>query len=273
MTTDEDINEAKQKILSKVIDSASNNEDIKSSGKEIGKTILTITKAVNTALLPLAAVNYGYEKARNYFTRNFEKEFTEVTKLIPPEHIVEPQISIAGPALQGLAFTHEEQDLKEMYLNLLAASIDNRRSNIVHPAYVEIIRQLSSDEANILKDILSTTIPQVPISQIRDMKSHREFSVLQPYVLNIIDKETGEPKCMPEIVNMIDNFIRLGLVTVDFKLQVGFPNMYDWVDSRPELDLILNMNKGNTINLQSVKGIIIITNFGRDFGRAVGICT
>ena len=273
MTTNDDLMEAKQKILSKVIESASGNENIKSAGKEIGKTVLTIAKAVNTALLPLAAVNFGYEKARNYFTRDFEKEFTEVTKIIPPEYIVEPKIFIAGPALQGLAFTHEEQELKEMYLNLLGASIDKRRSNIVHPAYVEIIRQLSSEEANILKDILSTNIPQVPISQIRDMKSHREYSVLQSYVLNIIDKETGDAKCIPEIVNMVDNFIRLGLVTVDFKLQAGFPNMYDWVDSRPELDLIRDMNKGITINLQSVKGIIIITNFGRDFGRAVGICT
>ena len=171
MTTDDDLKEAKQKILSKVIDSASGNENIKSAGKEIGKTVLTITKAINTALLPLAAVNFGYEKARNYFASDFEKEFTEVTKIIPPEYIVEPKTSIAGPALQGLAFTHEEQELKEMYLNLLGASIDKRRSSIVHPAYVEIIRQLSSDEANILKDILSTNIPQVPISQSRNMKS------------------------------------------------------------------------------------------------------
>lgn len=273
MTTDDDLNEAKQKILSKTIDSAMGNENIKSAGKEIGKTVLTITKAINTALLPIAAVNYGYEKARMYFTNNFEKEFTEVTKLIPPEHVIEPKISIAGPALQGLAFTHEEQELKDMFLNLLAAAIDGRCSDIVHPAYAEVIRQLSSDEANVLKYILSTTIPQVPISQIRDIKSHREFSILQTYVLNIIDKDTGKPKCMPEIVNMVDNFIRLGLVTVDFKLQAGYPNMYDWVDARPELDLIRDLNKGNNINLQSVKGIIVITNFGRDFGRAVGIST
>jgi len=54
---------------------------------------------------------------------------------IPPEHVVEPKASIAGPALQALAFSHEEPDLREMYLNLLRASMDARTAKVAHPAF------------------------------------------------------------------------------------------------------------------------------------------
>ena len=67
----------------------------------------------------IGAVNFAFDRARQYFSERFAQDLGEKASAIPVDQIVEPKASIAGPALQGLAFSYDEPDLKEMYLNLL----------------------------------------------------------------------------------------------------------------------------------------------------------
>ena len=101
-------------------------------------------------MLPIAAVNYAFGKGRNYFEKQFRKDLEKVTSSIPEENLEDPKASIAAPVLQGLTFSHEESSLKDMYLKLLASSMDNRSPEKAHPEFAEIIRQLSSFEASLL---------------------------------------------------------------------------------------------------------------------------
>jgi len=273
MCDDNQLNKAQKgvEIIGQIMRAAGDNEDVKASSKELGKTAITLTKAINNALLPLAAVNFAFEKARIYFNESFEIDIKEKTKDISQDDLIEPKASIAGPALQALAFSFEDKDLKEMYLNLLASSMDNNNAVNAHPAFIEIIRQLSTDEAELLKDIFSTKLPSLPITQLRDMESSRSYTVVQEYVLNITDENTGEPICNPDISNMVENLIRLGLLKAEFGVQVGIPNSYEWADKRPEIEIIKNNNKHKTVTVQSIKGILSITGLGWKFARAVGL--
>ena len=128
MTTEENIKNARDNIalIGEVMKAAGDNPHVKEAGWELGKTALTLTKAINSVLLPVAAVNFAFDKARIYFTERFPADMAQKAASIPPEAVVEPKASVAGPALQGLAFCHEEEDLKEMYLNLLASAMDDR---------------------------------------------------------------------------------------------------------------------------------------------------
>src|SRR4051812_17388195 len=101
-------------VLGEVIKAAGDNPDVKAAGAQLGKTALTITKTINNALLPLAAVNFAFEKAKAYFAGPFQDDMAEKAASIPEEDIIEPKASIAGPALQGLAFAHEEANLKAL---------------------------------------------------------------------------------------------------------------------------------------------------------------
>ncbi|HEV8398139.1 MAG TPA: DUF4393 domain-containing protein [Vicinamibacterales bacterium] len=141
-------------VVGEVIKLAGESPEVRAAGGELGKTALTITKAINNALLPLAAVNVAFDKARNYFSERFEKELTTKVAEIPADDLIEPKASVAGPALQGLAFSHEEPDLKNLYLNLLATAMDARVAAGVHPTFVEIIRQLTAEEASLLRTVL-----------------------------------------------------------------------------------------------------------------------
>jgi hypothetical protein len=152
-------------LVAAVIKAAGDNPQVKEAASNLGQAAVTLTKTINNVLVPLAAINFAFDKARAYFSGKFQQEIAEKAKAIPEEHIVEPKASIAGPTLQGLALTHEEPDLKEMYLNLLATAMDGRAANLAHPAFVEIIKQLDSKDARLIREPLQSPIP-IPIVKI-----------------------------------------------------------------------------------------------------------
>ena len=73
-----------------------------------------------------------------------------VRQRVPKERQIEAPPSIALPVLSELRFMEDGNLLTELYLNLLARAIDKERISEAHPAFVQIIRQLSPDEAMIM---------------------------------------------------------------------------------------------------------------------------
>ena len=59
----------------------------------------------------------------------------------------DPSLAVVGPAIEASKFYIEEEDMREMFANLIAASMDDRLTNEVHSSYVEIIKQLSPLDA------------------------------------------------------------------------------------------------------------------------------
>src|SRR6516225_4176424 len=172
-------------LVGEVIKAAGDSPHVKEAANNLGQTAVTLTKTINNVLVPLAAINFAFDKARAYFQGRFQQEIAEKACAIPPEHIVEPKASIAGPTLQGLAFTHEEPNLKELFLNLLATSMDGRVASEAHPAFVEIIKQLDSEDARLVQYTLRSE-NLVPIIQIRETFSNgAEYRILNNHVLDL----------------------------------------------------------------------------------------
>ncbi|WP_396047091.1 Abi-alpha family protein [Aeromicrobium sp. UC242_57] len=69
----------------------------------------------------------------DYFNSEFPADLTEKMKNVPDEEIQTPKPNVAMPALEALAYSVEEAELKEMYLNLLARASDKRTSSLAHP--------------------------------------------------------------------------------------------------------------------------------------------
>ncbi len=257
-------------LTGELIRLAGDNPDVKEAGKNLGKTALTITKTINNALLPLAAVNFAFDKARAYFVDKFQDDLSKKASVIPPEHIVEPKASIAGPVLQGLAFTHEEPNLRDMYLSLLATAMDERSTNDAHPAFVEFIKQLNSEEAALLRDILlQDNTPTVEIQ--RTTTGATGYVVITKHLLNLCDSQTGNPIENPRVPAMVDNWIRLGLVEVDYSKRLIDENNYRWVEQRPEYIRYCQQMQNDTERIRYHRGIITRTALGIQFSRAVGL--
>lgn len=255
-------------LVGEILKAAGENPHVKESGKNLGQTALTITKTINNALLPLAAVNFAFDKAREYFSEKFQQDIAAKTATIPLDQIVEPKASIAGPALQGLAFTHEEPNLKEMYLNLLATAMDGRVSANAHPAFVEIIRQLSAADANLMKGALQSPTP-IAIVEVRLAAPQEGYQVVARHILNLTNSFTKAPIEDPELVVLIDNWVRLGLVTVDYATHLTDANAYEWVKQRPEVLRLRQTVENELQKLQFANGILTRTAFGAQFARAI----
>lgn len=117
------------------------------AARQLGQGLLLVARAVNVALAPLSATVWGFERIRDWLFATLTRKLSRV----PPEQIQTPSRLVAGQVLLNLEFVLEEELLREMYTNLLAASMDGRSAEKAHPAYVSILQQISSDEARILK--------------------------------------------------------------------------------------------------------------------------
>lgn len=273
MTADDSIKTARDGValVGEILKAAGDSPNVKEAGQNLGQTALTITKTINNTLLPLAAVNFAFDKARAYFSEKFQEDVSAKTSTIPPEQIVEPKASIAGPALQGLAFTHEEPNLKEMYLSLLATAIDGRVAADAHPAFVEVIRQLSSEDAQLIRGALQSPVA-IAIVEVRlTTVGQQGYQTLARHVLNLSNSTTKGPVENSQLPAMVDNWIRLGLVNVDYVTKLMDAAAYEWVDQRPEVVRLRQTHENEMQKLSIAHGILERTAFGVQFARAVSL--
>ncbi len=117
--------------------------------QEVGKGLVHVAKAVTIATAPFEATVWGYDKMRELVKATMTKKLAKV----PPENIVTPALNIAGPVLTNYAFVSGIEELREMYENLLATSMSREKCALAHPAYCQVIQQLSSDEAILIKHL------------------------------------------------------------------------------------------------------------------------
>lgn len=258
-------------VVAALIKAAGDNEHARAAGSNLGKAAVTVTAFINNALLPIAAINFSMKKARDYFEGQFGEDMKGRIDQLPNEAIVEPKASIAGPALQGLAFSFEEPSLKELYLNLLASAMDGRTPELAHPAFVEVLKQLTSREADLLRMFCGTR-QAVAIVKYQATDIHTsKYSELQRHTMDWHD-DKGNRAEMPSAQVFIDNWIRLGLVTVDYMSYLTEENLYAYATERPEYARHVEAYAHRPERkIDVARGSIRSTDFGYEFGEAVGL--
>ncbi|MCB1047644.1 MAG: DUF4393 domain-containing protein [Calditrichaeota bacterium] len=180
---------------------------------EIGKNLETVAKTVRIALSPLSALVWGYEQISEYL----ESALTYRLQGLPLDRIKTPSIAIAGPAIQSLSFASDLPELREMWANLIATSMDIEVSHKAHPSFVEVIRQLDPNEALIINCFASKRYQPWPMVHIcTDIKPSPETEmrgyILTPY-RNISLLPIIAGCSAPDLYSAhIDNLVRLGLV-------------------------------------------------------------
>ena len=260
-------------VVGELIEVAKNEPKIKEAGSNVAESLAILSGVIKNVLLPLAALNFGVEKARTYFTTRFVDDLSDKVKDIPQSEIVEPKASIVGPVLQGLAFSFEEAELREMYLSLLARSMDGRTASRTHPSFVDIIRQLTAEEAALIKIILGNE--QTSIIELRRQTASEGYRVKARHVINLIDPVSGvryENEMLPAF---IENWIRLGLVDVDYNSYLmNEQKYYSWIPTHPkylEVKAAVDLEVDKTLSVDVVNGIMTRTYFGSTFCEIIGI--
>ena len=259
--------------VAELIKAAGENAQAREAAQNLGQAAVTITRTINTALLPLAAINFAFERARKYFDGEFQRDLLDRTRDIPLESVVDPKASIAGPALQGIAFAQDEPNLKNMYLSLIATSMDKRVAANAHPAFVEIIKQLEGEEARLLGIVLKNS-GALPIARIRAQDTHTQgYRPLGSHMMDLRNMETMDCIEDPNQPAMVDNWLRLGLVEVRYDEFLMGDKAYAWVEERPEYKRLKNEYEVGNTTVSHQPGRIARTAFGLKFATAAGVLT
>lgn len=98
----------------------------------------------------------AYEKSKfkhNLDVEDFKNKLINNVSSIKKENLQEPKISIVGPALEASKYYFDEEEIREMFANLIASSMDSTYNGLVQHSFVEIIKQLSPYDAKFLATI------------------------------------------------------------------------------------------------------------------------
>lgn len=195
--------------------------------KEVGTALQTVAKTIHIALAPVSALVWGYDRIKDFVSTRVAEKLRDV----PPENIATPKPNVAGPALESLRYTGHEESLRELYANLLAASMDTRTATDAHPAFAEIIRQLTPDEARLLKIMAHPrALPLLIVRWEYKTETLQERGGQDVLVhFSTLGEEAGcqFPDAVPKY---IDNLSRLGLTEVPAFFEYTSPGVYQHLE-------------------------------------------
>lgn len=122
-------------------------QNAKGAGESLGKSAKFVAKAVEVVVTSPLLIPKGYQT----IVEKIKPKVDEKVGQIPDEKLVEPDLSIAGPALEAMRFTIDEDEIAEMFASLLACSMHADLKPRTHHSFVEVLKQLSPGEARMLK--------------------------------------------------------------------------------------------------------------------------
>jgi hypothetical protein len=238
---------------------------VQPAAQELGKALQTVAKTVHIALAPVSALVWGYDQIQDFVST----KVAERLRNVPPEDIVSPKPNIAGPALESLRYTGHESSLSDLYANLLAASMDKKTASGAHPAFVEIIKQLTPDEAKLVG--LFVHPMAFPLIDVRwEYKNPTpEKNGGQDMLVNFSLLGNQARLEFPQLVpTYIDNLCRLGLSEIPSMFQYTTQGVYDPLENA---EVVLKMKSQIESNDEwrcsiSRKGLRV-TELGKQFAR------
>ncbi len=235
---------------------------VQPAAKEIGRNLETAAKSVRLVLAPVSALVWGYDKIKDFV----QTSLADKLKDVPKERLVTPNPTVAGPALEALKYAGHNPNLRELYANLLATSIDAKTAHEAHPAFVDIIRQLTPDEAKILKYIFERMYLPIITVRAEVPKKQGGFDYFSDFS-NVADITKCQfPSLTPQYLG---NICRLGLAEFHRNNYIADEGLYQGLENH---EIIQSIKKDLKVKLKLdakiVREYVGITQLGRQFCKA-----
>lgn len=182
---------------------------------------------------------------------------------IPEEKQCEPEAFIAIPAMQQLSYCYDSNELRDMYATLLASSMNLDLKWSVHPGFVDIIRQLTPDEAKILNRLPRSSRTIIAIADlIHDYGQGVQAIVLRNITIPDLYSSCDHPENMS---SYLDNFERLKLIVIEDGKSVTNASAYEAIESHPVVKEAKEKTLADGAKYDLNKKIFHVTDFGARF--------
>jgi len=235
------------------------------AAKEVGIALQTVAKTVHIILAPVSGLVWGYDMIKDFVST----KVAEKLKSVPPDRMATPSTNIAGPALEALRYTGHEESLRDMYANLLAASMDTKTAFEAHPSFVEIIKQICPDEARILQ--LFAQPRAFPLLDIRwDYSEQNEDRSGGQDLLRNFSTIGQDAGCsFPDLTpRYLDNLCRLGLAEIPTFFTYTAKGIYEPLEQHPTvLAMKSQIEVDSSRKFSTNRRGLRITELGKQFCR------
>lgn len=227
------------------------------AASEVGKLIGRVPRAINAAFSSLDC--WILKKENNIAKTKLLLE--ENLKNIDPDQIVSPEPYVAVPAIQAISYSMDSDELRKMYANLLSKSIYSNTKNDVHPAFVEIIKNLSPLDCRVFEYIMKKNTSEMSYYEMRvGISGSASYHIAFPYITEITFS------AYDKIAYSIDNLARNNLVLpADFHYTDD--DMYIPIRNTPFYQSLIASyeNTPNNQELRPYKKAIKSTSLGKAF--------
>lgn len=246
-------------------------DTVQLTAKNVGGFFGTLSGFFNHVVMyPLKKLNIRYEQKAIAFEKEMEHKYNS----IPEKERVEPQLHIVGPTMESLKYNIMDDDLAELFSNLLVSDMDIRTQNLCTPAFVKVVEQLSPADARVFKTIFNECakaeiipICKVDLCKIDDEKRKIRKEYLPLYLVGIeVDKLNPN-----DVSKSLQNLERLGLLTIDFLKWRSDDEVYNKLIDNSYIESLkawANQIAGEShIAKVGSKGLLEVNDFARDFAK------
>jgi len=252
------MSDSKDKLIEQVTGIVEKTYDdvVHPSAKSIGNTLSLVPRTVGVWLGKWEKwVINGEESIRLAAEAVHEK-----ASKIPEEKLTQPEQYVVIPAIQQLSYCYDSEELREMYANLLVSSMNLDTKLQVHPSFVDIIKQLTPDEAKLLKKLSKQE--NYPLIDVNLNFPEGFYNIL---VHNFTDVGEDVCDCPGNIFSYLDNFERLKLIEISHMEQLSNDSYYESLKTHPEITRLMSQPVGEGQSFDIQKGMFKLTAYGKDF--------
>lgn len=220
----------------------------------------------------------------------YKTELLEEFVKIEPNDVKEPDLKILGPSLEASRYYIEEPELRKMFAKLVSGSMDISKEDIIHSSYVEVIKQLTTLDAENLVYISKNS--GSPIAEIRNKFTNGKYEGNYEIMRTNLFIDNPNEQNQTKLGASLENLRRLGLANISYtehKIEQyfydGFKSLDEFHAAKKEVE---NKNsffkdaregtngvsiigdtpelfKHNIIGPEIIQGIIKLTPFGKNF--------
>lgn len=226
-------------------------KELAPAGKALGEVIARTTML---ALSPVKGVIWGAESIKSWIE---EKVAPKIAHL-PSNSISEPSLRIAGPTIEAIRFSGEDEEVSELFANLLANSMINENQSIVHPAFVEVVKQMSPLDARIVKYISDhEMVAYINVRQIEQDGYKVVATYFSQMWVDLVHPNNYRTS--------IDNLIRLALISSPPDVFLAEKSAYEFLERHKAIEVSLQQIASSKRKAEFDRRILQLTEFGKCF--------
>lgn len=212
--------------------------------------------------LVFGPISYLSEKRKIKYAHNletFRKQLESSIEQIPPEKVVEPSVQTTAQALENSKYCMDEENLREMFTALISNSMNSDFQKDIHPAFAEILKQMSPLDAEIIKVFKNSGISGFPICQY-NLKANKGYTTLLEYVF--LNYPTPD---LAACSLSISSLIRLGLLEATYTSLIITEGTYTPFEEHIWFKMLQEKFPDQKVFIE--KGRAALTPLGRSFTR------